>query len=119
MRAVGVMMCVLAVVAFRDLRRVRTKQLEGLTERARLLELERAQEAEIATISERSRIAREMHDIVAHSLTVVIAQADGGRYSAAKDPQAAIQALETIASTGRQALRSEERRVRKECVSTC
>ncbi len=104
MQSVAVMIFMLAVWAFGDLRRVRTKQLEGLTERARLLELERAQEAEIATISERSRIAREMHDIVAHSLTVVIAQADGGRYSAAKDPQAAIQALETIASTGRQAL---------------
>ncbi|MGC0364931.1 signal transduction histidine kinase [Rhodococcus sp. 27YEA15] len=102
--AVSLMVFVLAVWAFGDLRRVRTKQLEGLTERARLLELERAQEAEIATISERSRIAREMHDIVAHSLTVVIAQADGGRYSAAQDPQAAVRALDTIASTGRQAL---------------
>lgn len=103
-QCVAVMVFVLAVWAFGDLRRVRTKQLEGLTERAQLLELERAQEAEIATISERSRIAREMHDIVAHSLTVVIAQADGGRYSAAQDPQAAVQALETIAATGRQAL---------------
>ena len=105
MQSVAVMIFMLAVWAFGDLRRVRTKQLEGLTERARLLELKDvAQEAEIATISERSRIAREMHDIIASSLTVVIAQADGGRYSAAKDPQAAIQALETIASTGRQAL---------------
>ncbi|MDI9914820.1 sensor histidine kinase [Rhodococcus sp. IEGM 1379] len=103
-QCVAVMVFVLAVWAFGDLRRVRTKQLEGLTERAQLLELERAQEAEIATISERSRIAREMHDIVAHSLTVVIAQADGGRYSAAQDPQAAVRALETIAATGRQAL---------------
>lgn len=95
---------VLAVWAFGDLRRVRMKEIEGLTERARLLELERAQEAELAALGERTRIAREMHDIVAHSLTVVIAQADGGRYSAAKDPQAAVTALETIASTGRQAL---------------
>ncbi|WP_420878769.1 sensor histidine kinase [Rhodococcus sp. (in: high G+C Gram-positive bacteria)] len=95
---------VLAVWAFGDLRRVRLKEIEGLTERARLLELERAQEAELAALGERTRIAREMHDIVAHSLTVVIAQADGGRYGAAKDPQAAIDALETIASTGRQAL---------------
>ncbi|MFC9514213.1 sensor histidine kinase [Nocardiaceae bacterium NPDC056970] len=95
---------VLAVWAFGDLRRVRLKEIEGLTERARLLELERAQEAELAALGERTRIAREMHDIVAHSLTVVIAQADGGRYGAAQDPQAAITALETIASTGRQAL---------------
>lgn len=95
---------VVAVWAFGDLRRVRNQELEGLTERARLLELERAQEAEIAAINERTRIAREMHDIVAHSLTVVIAQADGGRYSARSDPEAAVAALETIAQTGRQAL---------------
>ncbi|WP_305092216.1 sensor histidine kinase [Prescottella sp. R16] len=95
---------VIAVWAFGDLRRVRIQEVEGLSERARLLELERAQEAELAAIGERTRIAREMHDIVAHSLTVVIAQADGGRYGGAKDPQAALDALETIASTGRQAL---------------
>ncbi|MFD4181016.1 sensor histidine kinase [Rhodococcus sp. NPDC058514] len=95
---------VAAVWAFGDLRRVRNQEVEGLTERARLLELERAQEAEIAAINERTRIAREMHDIVAHSLTVVIAQADGGRYSAKSDPEAAISALETISQTGRQAL---------------
>ncbi len=102
--AVFLTVFVLAVWAFGDLRRVRIQELEGLAERARLLELERAQEAELAAVNERTRIAREMHDIVAHSLTVVIAQADGGRYSAAQDPQAAITALETIASTGRQAL---------------
>ncbi|QBJ95364.1 sensor histidine kinase [Rhodococcus sp. ABRD24] len=95
---------VLAVWAFGDLRRVRLQEFEGVVERARLLELERAQEAELAAIGERTRIAREMHDIVAHSLTVVIAQADGGRYSAAQDPAAAVAALETISSTGRQAL---------------
>ncbi|QNG21412.1 sensor histidine kinase [Rhodococcus triatomae] len=93
-----------AVWAFGDLRRVRMKEIEGLTERARLLELEREQEAELAAVNERTRIAREMHDIVAHSLTVVIAQADGGRYGAAQDPRAAIAALETISATGRQAL---------------
>ncbi|MDH6279427.1 sensor histidine kinase [Prescottella agglutinans] len=102
--AVFLTVFVLAVWAFGDLRRVRIQELEGLAERARLLELEREQEAELAAVNERTRIAREMHDIVAHSLTVVIAQADGGRYSAAQDPQAAITALETIASTGRQAL---------------
>ncbi|GAB2628001.1 sensor histidine kinase [Prescottella soli] len=102
--AVFLTVFVLAVWAFGDLRRVRIQELEGLAERARLLELERAQEAELAAVNERTRIAREMHDIVAHSLTVVIAQADGGRYGAAQDPQAAITALETIASTGRQAL---------------
>lgn len=63
-----------------------------------------AARAELATVSERNRIAREMHDIVAHSLTVVIAQADGGRYAGRKDPDKAIEALDTIAARGRDAL---------------
>lgn len=63
-----------------------------------------AARAELATVSERNRIARELHDIVAHSLTVVIAQADGGRYAGRKDPDKAIEALDTIAARGRSAL---------------
>ena len=62
--------------------------------------------AEEATIAEqeRVRIARDMHDVVAHSLAVVIAQADGARYAAAQDPDAATQALSTISTTARAAL---------------
>jgi signal transduction histidine kinase len=86
------------------LRRTRIREVQVLRERARLLELERAQEAEIAAIGERTRIAREMHDIIAHTLTVVIAQADGGRYAARQDPALAVKALATIADNGRQAL---------------
>jgi len=86
------------------LRRSRLAHTETLAERAKRLEIERDQQAQIATAAERSRIAREMHDIVAHSLSVVIAQADGGRYAAAQDPQAAVRSLTTIAETGRAAL---------------
>lgn len=53
---------------------------------------------------ERVRIARDMHDIVAHSLAVVIAQADGARYAAAAQPEIAAEALGTIAQTARGAL---------------
>lgn len=53
---------------------------------------------------ERVRIARDMHDIVAHSLAVVIAQADGARYAAAAEPEMATEALTTIAQTARGAL---------------
>lgn len=53
---------------------------------------------------ERVRIARDMHDIVAHSLAVVIAQADGARYAAAAQPEIASEALGTIAQTARGAL---------------
>ena len=53
---------------------------------------------------ERNRIARDMHDVVAHSLAVVIAQADGARYASATDPAVAQDALATIATTAREAL---------------
>ncbi len=90
--------------AFGLVRRSRREHLESLVDRAQRLEVERDQQAIISTAAERSRIAREMHDIVAHSLSVVIAQADGGRYAAAHDPDAAARALGTIAETGRAAL---------------
>ncbi|MCZ2817137.1 sensor histidine kinase [Modestobacter sp. VKM Ac-2984] len=95
---------VVACWALGDLRRARLQQVAGLEERARLLELEREQEMRLAASTERARIAREMHDVVAHSLSVVIAQADGGRYAGQTDPAAATGALEAISATGRQAL---------------
>lgn len=99
-----VAMLLLATWALGTLRRLRRREEERLTERARLLELERDQEGRLAATAERARIAREMHDVVAHSLSVTISQADGGRYAARTDPQAAIAALETISVTGRHAL---------------
>ena len=61
-------------------------------------------EVEAATEQARVRIARDMHDVVAHSLAVVIAQADGARYAASADPAAATAALGTISPTARGAL---------------
>jgi signal transduction histidine kinase len=100
--AIGV--AVVAAWALGDLRRVRVLRLAALEERGQLLELERDQEMRLAATAERTRIARELHDVVAHSLSVVIAQADGGRYAGKADPEAATGALEAIAATGRQAL---------------
>ncbi len=71
---------------------------------------ERAEEEEaqarqnVIIEQERNRIARDMHDVVAHSLAVVIAQADGARYAQASDPQATTDALNTISTTAREAL---------------
>lgn len=56
------------------------------------------------TMLERNRIARELHDIVAHSLSVIVVQAEGGRAVAAKKPELAAEVLGTIADTSRQAL---------------
>ncbi|MGO1849214.1 sensor histidine kinase [Microbacterium sp.] len=61
-------------------------------------------EFETASEQERGRIARDMHDVVAHSLAVVVAQADGARYAADADPDVAKHALGTISQTARSAL---------------
>jgi signal transduction histidine kinase len=65
---------------------------------------QRRAEAEAMAEQERVRIARDMHDVVAHSLAVVIAQADGARYAAAADASVATAALGTISATARAAL---------------
>ncbi|WP_261167027.1 sensor histidine kinase [Microbacterium sp. Marseille-Q6965] len=67
-------------------------------------EAQRRAELEAASEQERGRIARDMHDVVAHSLAVVVAQADGARYAAASDPAVAAEALRTISQTARAAL---------------
>ena len=68
-------------------------------------EAEQAQaQREVGIEQERTRIARDMHDVVAHSLAVVIAQADGARYARHGDPAAVDEALTTIATTAREAL---------------
>ncbi|WP_024287585.1 sensor histidine kinase [Cellulomonas sp. KRMCY2] len=94
----------LSVFAFALVRRSRRETIDSLVDRAHRLEIESDQKAQLATAAERTRIAREMHDIVAHSLSVIIAQADGGRYAAAQDPTAATRSLMTVAETGRAAL---------------
>lgn len=95
---------ILAVWAVGIIRRTRLERVETLAERAARLERERDQQVIIATAAERARIAREMHDVVAHSLSIIIAQADGGRYAATNSLQAAQETLGTIAETGRSAL---------------
>lgn len=67
------------------------------------LDRDRAEE-DVVVEQERTRIARDMHDVVAHSLAVVIAQADGARYARHADPEAVDSALLTIAATARSAL---------------
>lgn len=79
-------------------------------ERYRALIVEREQQARIGEARARTQIARELHDIVAHSLSVMIVQAEGGRAMAQKRPEAATEALTTIAETGREAL-GEMRRI--------
>jgi signal transduction histidine kinase len=84
--------------------RVRVDQLRLAREQVEQAVREREQRAQLAVADERARIAREMHDVVAHSLSVIIAQADGGRFIAARSPEKAADVLTTIGATGRSAL---------------
>jgi signal transduction histidine kinase len=85
-------------------RRTRGAQLAVLRERNRLLAIERDQQAAVGAALERARIARELHDVVAHSLSVIVVQADGASAGAERQPEAAAAALRTIGDTGREAL---------------
>ncbi|KPI06676.1 integral membrane sensor signal transduction histidine kinase [Actinobacteria bacterium OK074] len=84
--------------------------LAALRDRAARLEVERDQRVRLTAAAERSRIAREMHDIVGHNLSVMVNLADGAAVLTTRDPQRTGQALELIGDTGRQAM-DELRRV--------
>ncbi|MFK0025179.1 sensor histidine kinase [Streptomyces sp. NPDC090798] len=90
--------------------RTRRAYLAQLEERAARLEKEREAQAKVAVAAERARIARELHDVVAHNVSVMVVQADGAAYVMDAAPEQARKALETISGTGRQAL-AEMRRL--------
>ena len=93
-----------------DSMRYRRGYYASLEDRAARLERERDAQAQIAAAAERARIARELHDVVAHNVSVMVVQADGASYALDSEPEKARQALTAIASTGRQAL-AEMRRM--------
>jgi signal transduction histidine kinase len=84
--------------------RTRRAYLAAVEERAARMERERDAQAAVAAAAERTRIAREMHDVVAHSLSVMVAQADGAGYVMDSSPDQAQRAIATVAETGRLAL---------------
>lgn len=96
----------LATAAFVLGRNVRTRReyLAALEDRARRAENERDQQAQLAAAAERARIAREMHDIVAHNLSVMIALADGAAFAVSGNPAQAETAARQVSATGREAL---------------
>ncbi|MEU1197360.1 sensor histidine kinase [Streptomyces sp. NPDC005813] len=93
-----------------DSLRTRRAYLAQLEERAARLEKEREAQSKVAVAAERARIARELHDVVAHNVSVMVVQADGAAYVMDTAPDQAKKALETISGTGRQAL-AEMRRL--------
>jgi signal transduction histidine kinase len=101
-----------AVVAWLSGRalRTRTQLTEELHEAALREEEAHERAAAVAASEERRRIAREMHDVVAHSVSVMVVQAGGARRILERDPARAIAAAEQIERTGREAL-AEMRRL--------
>jgi signal transduction histidine kinase len=93
-----------------DSLRTRRAYFAQLEERAARLEKEREAQAKVAVAAERARIARELHDVVAHNVSVMVVQADGAAYVLDSAPDQAKKALEIISGTGRQAL-AEMRRL--------
>jgi signal transduction histidine kinase len=84
--------------------RNRRQILAGLRERAERSEHERGREVALATATERSRIAREMHDVIAHNLSVMVALCDGAGYHVHDAPDRVASALEQASRAGREAL---------------
>lgn len=84
--------------------RTRRALLTGALERAATAERERDQQTMLATAAERARISREMHDIVAHTLSVMVALSDGAALAVVRDPESARDAIEQSAQLGRQSL---------------
>ncbi|WP_189268589.1 sensor histidine kinase [Streptomyces fuscichromogenes] len=84
--------------------RAQSRYLASVEDRAQRLEQERAQQSRLAAAAERTRIAREMHDIVAHGLVVVVALAEAAAATTATDPDGARDKMLQAASTGRQSL---------------
>lgn len=84
--------------------RIRAAYVAEVEARARRLEFERDQQSQLAAAAERTRIARELHDIVAHNLSVMIALADGAALGLDRDPDQARTAAQEAAATGRRAM---------------
>ena len=105
--AAGLAAAVLIVGLYAGTRRA---YLAALRDRARRLEIERDQSSALAAAEERARIAREMHDSVAHHLTVIVALSDGALRAVTRAPADAADAIRDVSGTARQAL-AETRRL--------
>ncbi len=92
-----------------DSSRRRRVAATALAERNKQLERTRAAESAAAVAAERSRIARELHDVVAHHLSMMVVQAEGGAVAAGRDPAKAEATFDAIGAAGKQALNEMRR----------
>lgn len=95
-----------ATIAYAQHSAVVAEHTRLLQERNKALELSNQQKAEEAAIAERARLARDMHDVAAHTLSILVVLADGGRYAGAHNSTVALQTMRTIKSEADKALRN-------------
>lgn len=100
------LICLVAVIIMAFWQRARLYTIRMMQERNASLEARQREEARIAALAERRRIARDMHDVVAHTLSTIIVQSDAGRYAGSHDLGIARSTMQTIDRESDAALRN-------------
>lgn len=101
---IAVLVSLASVIAMAYWSRARLYTIRMMQERNESISMREEEERRIATLAERARIARDMHDVVAHTLSIIIIQSDGGRYAGTHDPALARHTMETIRNESERAL---------------
>lgn len=101
--------CIISTVIVAFWQRARLATVRMMRERNEAIAARDQDERDIAALTERARIARDMHDVVAHTLSIIIVQSDGGRYAGTHDPAVARNTMETIRHESERALHDMQR----------
>lgn len=101
--------CIISTVIVAFWQRARLATVCMMRERNEAIAARDQNERDIAALAERARIARDMHDVVAHTLSIIIVQSDGGRYAGTHDPAVARNTMETIRHESERALHDMQR----------
>ena len=101
--------CIISTVIVAFWQRARLATVCMMRERNEAIAARDQDERDIAALAERARIARDMHDVVAHTLSIIIVQSDGGRYAGTHDPAVARNTMETIRHESERALHDMQR----------
>ena len=101
--------CIISTVIVAFWQRARLATVRMMRERNEAIAARDQDERDIAALAERARIARDMHDVVAHTLSIIIVQSDSGRYAGTHDPAVARNTMETIRHESERALHDMQR----------